>query len=133
MNVTRINHEALLYHSENLLDLQIISLEAFNRIFIGKYHNFLIQNEIIFELDWNATTWLKGVHLRLYSLIRSLGPHKWGRFLFKALWLQTHAAKHVLCQHTCLEMVIEGRRRVCFEDLSDLLQVEINGHLESNT
>ena len=89
INVTRIKHEVLLCHSENLLDLQRISLEAFDRIFIGKYHNFLIQNEIIFELDWN-TTWLKGVHLRLYSLVRSLGPHKWGRFLFKALWLQTH-------------------------------------------
>lgn len=32
----RIKHEVLLYHSDNLLDLQRISLEAFDRIFIGK-------------------------------------------------------------------------------------------------
>lgn len=32
----RIKHEVLLYHSDNLLDLQRISLEAFDRNFIGK-------------------------------------------------------------------------------------------------
>ena len=41
------------------------------------------------------------------------------------------AAKHIICQHVHLEMRLKTVEGYAFEDLSSLLQVEINRHLET--
>ena len=67
-------------------DRNTTSLEAFDRVFTGKYHCFLIKMESFFNLT-NTTIW---VYPWLYFPSRYLWAHKWEWFLFKALWLQTH-------------------------------------------